>query len=101
MDIKTECVGKNLKDLLEWYLVEEKYPVVTLTQATANAGSYNITLDTPSNITTYMEGPANNSLVEVGTPVKFKGIGLTETAGHTGDDNYNGTTAKIEGMKYK
>lgn len=101
IDIQTECEGMNLKDLLEWYLVQEKYPVVKLTQATANAGSYNITLDTPSNITTYIEGPANNSLVEVGTPVKFKGIELTETAGHTGDDNYNGTTAKIEGMKYK
>ncbi len=102
MDIQTECVGKNLKDLLEWYLVEEKYPVVTLTQATANAGSYNITLDTPSNITTYMEGLANNSLVEVGTSVKFKGIELTETADHTGNKTggYTGTAGSITGMKY-
>jgi hypothetical protein len=57
----------NLKDLLEWYLVQEKYPSASLTQATANAGSYSISLNTPGNITTYVTGPANSSLVEVGT----------------------------------
>jgi hypothetical protein len=67
MDIQTECEGMNLKDLLEWYLVEEKYPVVALTQAKANAGSYSISLTTPGNITSYVTGATNNSLVEVGT----------------------------------
>lgn len=100
-DIQTECEGMNLKDLLEWYLVEEKYPKVTLTQATAAAGSYSINLTTPQNITSYVDDATNNSLVEVGTQVTFKGIELTETATHNGAESYNGTAATITGMSYK
>ena len=100
MDIQTECEGMNLKDLLEWYLVEEKYPSASLTQATAEAGSYSISLNTPGNITTYVTGPANSSLVEVGTQVKFNGITLTETASHNGEASYTGTPGSITGMKY-
>lgn len=90
----------NLKDLLEWYLVQEKYPSVTVKQATADAGSYNINLDVPSNITNYVTGATNNSLVEVGTTVTFNGITLTETASHTGVTSYTGTAGSITGMKY-
>jgi hypothetical protein len=90
----------NLKDLLEWYLVEEKYPDVKLTQAKANAGSYSINLTTPGNITSYVTGASNNSLVEVGTKVTFKGIELTETASHDGVESYKGTAGSITGMKY-
>ena len=100
-DIQTECEGMNLKDLLEWYLVEEKYPDVSVTQATANAESYSINLATPSNITSYVDDATNNSLVEVGTQVTFKGIELTETATHNGAESYNGTAATITGMSYK
>ena len=100
-DIQTECEGKNLKELLEWYLVEEKYPSVTLTQAKANAGSYSIDLTTPGNITSYVTGATNNGLVEVGTKVTFKGIELTETASHNGAESYKGTAATITGMSYK
>ena len=100
MDIQTECEGMNLKDLLEWYLVEEKYPSVTLTQAKANAGSYSINLTTPGNITSYVTGATNNSLVEVGTEVTFKGIEFTETASHDGAKSYEGTAGSITGMKY-
>lgn len=90
----------NLKDLLEWYLVEEKYPTVTLTQAKANAGSYSISLTTPGNITSYITGASNGSLVEVGTEVTFKRIELTETASHNGAESYKGSAATITGMKY-
>ena len=100
-NIQTECEGKNLKELLEWYLVEEKYPGVTLTQAEANAGSYSIDLTTPGNITSYVTGATNNGLVEVGTKVTFKGIELTETASHNGAESYKGTAATITGMSYK
>lgn len=100
IDIQTECEGMNLKDLLEWYLVQEKYPSVTVKQATADAGSYNINLDVPSNITNYVTGATNNSLVEVGTTVTFSGITLTETASHTGVTSYTGTAGSITGMKY-
>lgn len=99
-DIKTECEGMNLKDLLEWYLVEEKYPSINLTQAKANAGTYSISLTTPGNITSYITGASNGSLVEVGTEVKFNGITLTETASHNGAESYKGTAATITGMKY-
>lgn len=100
MDIQTECEGMNLKDLLEWYLVEEKYPAVTLTQATAKAADYSINLDTPAHIKTYVTGPSTGSLVEVGTSVAFNGITLTETASHTGLNSYNGSKGEIKGMKY-
>lgn len=99
-DIKTECEGMNLKDLLEWYLVEEKYPTVTLTQAKANAGSYSISLTTPGNITSYITGASNGSLVEVGKEVTFTGVTLTENASHNGAASYKGSAATITGMKY-
>ena len=99
-DIKTECEGMNLKELLEWYLVEEKYPTVTLTQAKANAGSYSISLTTPGNITSYITGASNGSLVEVGTEVTFTGVTLNETASHDGAASYKGSAATITGMKY-
>jgi len=90
----------NLKELLEWYLVEEKYPTVTLTQAKANAGSYSISLTTPGNITSYITGASNGSLVEVGTEVTFTGVTLNETASHDGAASYKGSAATITGMKY-
>lgn len=100
-NIKTECVGLNLKDLLEWYLVEEKYPSINITQATANAGTYSISLTTPGNITSYVTGASNNGLVEVGTTVNFTGVTLNETLAHNGAESYTGTAATITGMKYK
>ena len=89
-----------MKDLLEWYLVQEKYPSVGHTQASANAPSYIIKLNTPDNISTYIPGANNNGLVEVGTTVTVNEIKLTEYATHTGISKYTGTPGSITGMTY-
>lgn len=99
-DIQTECTGMNLKSLLEWYLVQEQYPKVSVTQATANADTYAISLNTPNGLASYMSGASNNALVEVGTSVTVGNISVAEKATHSGKSSYTGMAGKITGMKY-
>lgn len=96
--IENEGKAMNLKELLEYYLVQETYPNVTATTASANASSYSIALSKPNNISTYMSSTA--SLVEVGTQITFNGIDLVENASHNGKTTYTSSISEIKGMAF-
>lgn len=97
-DIQVEGVGKNLKELLELYLVKETYPAVSMTPARAVFSEYTMSINKPGALSTYVN--ANNSLLEVGTDVTFKGISLTEHATHNGAASQTSTKSTITGMRY-
>lgn len=97
-DIQTEAVGYNLKDLFEYYLVEEIFPSVQVTTATANTGAYSIDMAIPNTtLSSYMN--KTNTLAEVGTSYTFNGLQLTENATHTGVEDYTGTCSSITGIQ--
>lgn len=97
-DIQTEAVGYNLKDLFEYYLVEEIFPNVEPIEATANTGSYSIDMAIPNTaLSSYMN--KTSTLAEVGTHYTFKGLSLTENATHDGEESYTGTSSSIPGIQ--
>jgi hypothetical protein len=85
-EIENEGKAMNLKELLEYYLVEEMYPTVTATPGVASVPSYAISLNKPTALSTYMS--STTSLVEVGTEFTFNGISLNENATHNGKGSY-------------
>lgn len=98
-EIKNEGKNFNLKELLEYYLVQEIYPTdVKTVKAVAKADNYSISLQKPNALSTYMNN--TNNLAEVGTAYTFKGISLVEKATHNGKDSYTSTQSKITGMKF-
>ena len=99
-EIENEGKAMNLKELLEYYLVEEMYPTVLASTGIANVSKYAITLDKPNDLTTYMDH--TDKLVEVGTKYTFasKGFSIKESATHDGKSTYTSNKSTITGMNF-
>lgn len=99
-EIENEGKAMNLKELLEYYLVEEMYPTVLASTGIANVSKYTITLDKPNDLTTYMDH--TDKLVEVGTKYTFasKGFSIKESATHDGKSTYTSNKSTITGMNF-
>lgn len=99
-EIENEGKAMNLKELLEYYLVEEMYPTVLASTGIANVSKYAITLDKPNDLTTYMDH--TDKLVEVGTKYTFasKGFSVKESATHDGKSTYTSNKSTITGMNF-
>lgn len=98
-EIKNEGKNFNLKELLEYYLVQEIYPAnISYTTAIAKADNYSIKLEKPKSLSSYMN--STSTLAEVGTNYTFNGVSLSEKATHDGKNTYTSTKSTITGMKF-
>lgn len=97
-EIENEGKAMNLKELLEYYLVEEMYPTVSAVTGTASASAYSISLNKPNALSTYMS--STTALVEVGTEYTFNGLDIVENATHNGSETYESSKSTITGMNF-
>lgn len=96
-EIKSDDIqGKNLKEVLEFYLVEELWPSVSATTGTASATTYAISINKPGSIASYMNKSATLAFVD--TVYTFNGMSIDSSASHNGPASINGTKSTISGM---
>ena len=106
-DSDKEIIGKNLKEVFEYYLVEEIFKgnavpaTLTISTWTINSSGGKAT---PNDLYKYIQldgttMTTNSSLVKVGTTIKVNKIDVSTTPKHTGPEEItNGTAAKVENM---
>lgn len=97
-EVVTEGEGWSVKQLLEYYLLKEKYPDVSILNAIATTPAFDIVINKPKDLVEYMD--SNITLAEVGTEYTFNGIELDEHASHTGEENYSSTESIISNMNF-
>lgn len=113
-DVLTECEGRNLKDLFEYYLVKASFPKTSTSYLNDSAPSWSISNDSLPTLNVYSDSEystqvASDGIYEVGTSFYINGISynMTTSAQQGQDTLITGATktftigpSYITGIKY-
>jgi len=105
-EIVTEGVGMSVKELLEYYLVAEKFPNVSTYTGIGVFDNFSLTVNNlPNNISTYItingDSVSDGALVEIGSTLSINEISGTLTCTRSAmQETITSTQSKITGMNF-
>lgn len=107
-EIVTEGVGMSVKELLEYYLLKEKFPEPVIARGGGNFTNFGITVSglPQTNVKSYISingnaAPANNSLVEIGSQMIISPISGELVCSRYGmQESVTSTISKISNLNF-
>ena len=107
-EIVTDGVGMSVKELLEFYLLKEKFPTVTTAKGGGKFTDFGLTVSgmPNTNVKNYIKindstAPNSGSLVEIGSTMSISEISGTLVCSRYGmQDSVTSTVSKINGLNF-
>lgn len=107
-EIVTDGVGMSVKELLEFYLLKEKFPTASTSKGTGSFTNFGMTVSgmPNQNVKNYIQinnsaAPNSGSLVEIGSTLSISEISGTLVCSHYGmQDSVTSTASQISGLNF-